>query len=523
MALTVRLALGAAALAAATSLLALDRAGDGPQAAAAEAASASPATADAAAQRSWQYGSLRFVPCEIGAPNSGVTTAAWCNDFEVPEDRAHPDGRRIHLKLAVIRSEAGDAALADPLVLLAGGPGQAATESFAATGWYADLLRHRHAILLDQRGTGGSNPLTCKDTAAALDEQAADSSRERIEQAHEATRKCLAEISHHADPRFYTTTDAVADLEAVRQALGAPQLNLYGVSYGTRMAQQYLMRHPDAVRSVVLDSPVPNQLVLGEDFAQNLQQALEAQFARCAATPACKERFGEPMATLLALKAKLEQEPHEFTIRDPRTFAEARKTLDADALVSVVRMFAYTPATAALIPLAVDQASRGDATALLGQAALVTGDLATSITGGMELSVICSEDADLLQPRAEDATTVLGTELLDTIRAQCAGWPRGTRPADFHAPLKSDKPVLILSGEFDPVTPRAYGDAILLGLPHGRHLTAPGQGHSVGIGGCMPQLVASFIDEADATGLDADCLARLGPTPFFLDFNGAAP
>src|SRR5690606_13994854 len=103
----------------------------------------------------------------------------------------------------------------------------------------------------------------------------------------ESTRTCLEALADKADPRFYTTTDAVADLEALRQTLGGPKFNLVGVSYGTRVAQQYLKRHPEGVRSIVLDSPVPNELVLGVEFGRNLDDALKAQFARCQADADC--------------------------------------------------------------------------------------------------------------------------------------------------------------------------------------------------------------------------------------------
>ena len=139
-------------------------------------------------------------------------------------------------------------------------------------------------LLLDQRGTGGSHPLDCKQ---ALDDTDAQSANDiDLAKIRAATQSCLDEVAQNADPAQYTTTAAVHDLEALRQALGAPQFNLVGVSYGTRVAQQYLRSHPDGVRSVVLDSPVPNELVLGSEFARNLDAALKAQFAACTHTPA---------------------------------------------------------------------------------------------------------------------------------------------------------------------------------------------------------------------------------------------
>ncbi|MCW8807830.1 MAG: alpha/beta hydrolase, partial [Rhodanobacter sp.] len=250
--------------------------------------------------RTWKLGSLTLTACELARPNSGLSTAAWCAQFPVPENRADPHSRRIALKLAVLRS-AADVADANMLVFLAGGPGQAATDSAGmVASVLKPLLAHHNVLLLDQRGTGGSNPLSCKEPDADVspgDEDSLDAEKMRADAAD-----CLKQVEPRADPRYYTTTIATRDLEDVRQALGSPPVDLIGVSYGTRMAQQYLRRYPDAVRSMVLDSVVPNPLVLGEDFSRNLEQALKAQFARCTAQPACRQHFGDPYQTLYQLR-----------------------------------------------------------------------------------------------------------------------------------------------------------------------------------------------------------------------------
>jgi len=475
------------------------------------------------APRTWRLGSLTFEACELGARHSGASTAAWCNAFEVPENRDDPDSRRITLRLAVVRSDAGDAARKDMVLMLAGGPGQAATESFANTTWYRSILKHRHVVLLDQRGTGGSHPLSCPEAEKAAWAEEARMTEPDFDKVREWTRNCLDEVRRDADPRYYTTTVAAEDLEDVRRALGAPEFNVIGVSYGTRMAQQYLMRHPDGVRSLVLDSPVPNEAILGEDFARNLESALDRQFAACTADPACNKRFGDPWTTLRRLKAELAEHPRRVKIRDPQTYEETEQLLGPATLALVARMYAYSPETAALLPLSIDAAAAGNPGPLLAQAKLMTGDLGDDMNGGMSMSILCSEDADRLQPRPEDADTVLGNHLIDGILAQCSVWPHGTRPDDFHAPVTTGKPVLVLSGELDPVTPPAYGETIMAGLSNARHLILKGQGHAVFARGCMPQLLDEFIARNDPAGLDAACLDRLGPTPAFIHFNGATP
>jgi pimeloyl-ACP methyl ester carboxylesterase len=483
-------------------------------------ASASTAAVAPAPAATWKLGSLTLTACELAAPNSGLSTAAWCADFPVPENRADPHSRTIKLKLAVLRSRA-QVASPDMLAFLAGGPGQAATDSAAQVATVLKpLLAHRHVLLLDQRGTGGSNALSCKESAATTtpDDSTFDADKLRA-----AAAQCLKLLAGHADPRYYTTTIAAQDLEDVRKAIGSPQFDLLGVSYGTRMAQQYLMRFPQSVRSVVLDSAVPNSLALGEDFARNLDDALKAQFARCTAEPACKKQFGDPDQTLYQLRDALRANPHQVSFRDPQNYQTVKQMLDEDSLASVVRMFAYTPATAALLPLSIDAAAHGDVGPLLGQAKLLNGELSELMGSGMQYSVICSEDADLLAVRPQDAQTILGTRMVDALKAVCSVWPKGTRPADFHAPLKTDKPVLLLAGQYDPVTPPRYAEEVAKGLPNARVLTLKGQAHSVMATGCTPQLIQHFIEKLDPKTLDASCLDRLQPTPIFIDFNGATP
>ena len=469
--------------------------------------------------KEFTLGTLKFSACELAQKRSGATTAAYCAPFQVAEDPEQKQGRRIDLNLALIKSEA-EAADADIVVFLAGGPGQAAIENWPQIApALAPLRRHHHILLLDQRGTGKSNALDCARASAKSDAEEPD----EIEAVRNNTRACLAEVQGHADPRLYTTTIAAHDLEAVRIALGAPTFDLVGVSYGTRMAQQYLMRYPDGVRSAVLDSVVPNEVVLAADFAANLERALKLQFAHCVQTPPCAKAFADPYASLTRLREALRAKPQDYTYRDPITFEPKHRPLNEYTVAGLVRIFAYTPETAALLPLSIAEALRGNYTPLAGQSQLLTTDLAELRDNGMQTSVICSEDADLLTPRPQDRDTVLGTALLDVIAAQCAVWPRGTRPADFHAPLKSDKPILILEGELDPVTPPAYGEQVLKGLGNARLLVAKGQGHNVIGRGCMPRLVEDFVAGLAPKQLDAGCIDVLGPLPPLIDFNGPSP
>jgi len=485
---------------------------------AAEPASTAPAPVRNA-DGSITAGSLVFKPCELAAPQTGATTSAYCAPFSVPENWDAPTGRRIDLKLAMLASTAA-APPADPVVLIAGGPGQSATEAWPqASSSFTPMREKRNILLLDQRGTGGSNALTC---ARGLDDVETESSFD-LDRVRAQTKACLDKVSAHADPRFYTTTMALRDLEALREALGSPRFNLVGASYGTRVAQEYAKAHPDAVRTVLLDSAVPNDNALGSDFAGNLDAALKAQFAVCAADAKCAKAFGDPWANLQKLRAILNEKSVEVSYRDPVDNAQKTMHLGADTLAALGRMYAYMPETSALLPLGISRAVAGDYAPLAGQAQMLGQQMKSLADNAMQLSVVCSEDADRIVARDADKDALLGSRFAEVLAAECAIWPHGTRPANFNAPLAGDVPVLIIGGEFDPVTPPRYAEAIVKTLPKGRVLIAKGQGHSVLGRGCFPRLAARFIDTRDALSLDAGCVKDFSPIPAFIDFNGAAP
>jgi len=378
-------------------------------------------------------------------------------------------------------------------------------------------MKDRGIVLVDQRGTGKSNPLNCKNEAS--DQFGSDPAAART-----WIEGCIAALSAKADLRRYTTTDAVADLDAVRKAIGADKLNLIGVSYGTRMAQQYALRHPQHVRTVTLDSPVPNTLGLGNIFAGNLDSALQAQFALCKESPACKGRMGDPRAELQSVLTRLRANPVQVTYRDGSTGEEVTETMTADHVAGLVRMYSYMPAAGALLPQLIHEASQGRYANLMALAKMMQSDMQDAMSMGMQMSVICTEDAASMVTRAEDADTVLGNRMVEAMAAMCQAWPKGDKPADFNTPLKGDLPVLVLTGEFDPVTPPRYGEQIAnTGLPNARWLNLKGQGHNVIGAGCMPKLFAQFIEKADAKALDAKCLDKLAYVPPFTSNNGWEP
>jgi len=461
-------------------------------------------------------GSIALAPCTLATPGSPATVAAFCGGLEVAEDRAAAGGRRIELALALVPSRARHPR-PDPVFMLAGGPGQSARESFpAVAAAFVDVLRERDVILVDQRGTGGSNALDCgapqdDDGLTSID---ADSARRSAE-------RCLAALD--ADPRHYTTSDAVRDLEAVREAIAAPHVNLVGISYGTRVALEYLRRHPQRTRTVVLDGVVPPGLALGSEHARNLEVAVDGQFALCEADDACRREFGAPRVLLDRLLADLDAQPRTVRYRDPLTDAVHEDAMTRATVANLVRLYAYSPLLAASLPRTLAEAAAGRPEVLMAQARLADAMVGEQIASGLQLSVICTEDADRLRADPADADTLMGTAFVASLLAQCEVWPRGARPGDFNEPVRSDVPALLLSGEFDPVTPPRYAETVLEYLPNGRHLVGRGQGHNLLPAGCVPQLVSRFIASADAAALDAGCLDRLAPPPPVLGAHGWDP
>ena len=211
------------------------------------------------------------------------------------------------------------------------------------------------------------------------------------------------------------------------------------------------------------------------------------------------------------------------TYRDPLTDVERTERMTAPRIAGVIRLYAYVPTLAAMLPFTLAEAAAGRPQRLMAQASMMESLVGEQLDLGLQLAVACTEDAPLLERLPAGGKTLLGEDFVGAMVAQCSVWPRGRVPADFHAPLVSDVPALLLSGELDPVTPPRYGDEVLAGLAHGRHLVARGQGHNVMVAGCMPRLIGQFVRSADASSLDVRCLDGLAATPPFGGAYGWEP
>lgn len=463
-----------------------------------------------------QDAGIEMENCELRVPGTPLTAVAQCGYYTVPENPAEPDGRQIDLHVARVPAR-GRVNEPDPLVFFAGGPGQAATETWPVLGHALyRVTDSRDVILVDQRGTGLSNPLDCPQMSLE-DMLAAD-----IEDLGPATRECLAGLD--GDPRFYTTTIAMQDMDVVLQAMGYEQVNLLGVSYGTRAAQVYLRMFPERVRSVVLDSVVPQTLILGSEHGMKLDQAIERVLWGCEADADCRAAFPGTHDKLRNLIAYAEEQAPEVTINHPNTGKPVNMPFDRDVLASALRFLSYSADTQALLPLLIfEAATENRFDRITSQMLLATAGLAEGLSRGMEMSVMCAEDYPFFPDASGQDRYLLGDAMFEAIETQCQIWPRGEVPDGFHDPIQSDVPVLLLSGEYDPVTPPEYADQAMTRLGNATHLVAPGQGHSVTGRGCMGRLVSEFIAAADASELDTACLNDMMPSPYFLDLTGPKP
>jgi len=444
---------------------------------------------------------------------------AQCSRLLVAENPDEPEGRTLELYVARVPAQSGTPK-ADPLVLIAGGPGQSAIDFYLQLRQaFEPVRRNRDILLLDQRGTGRSaEGLECP-VPDEIDFQTA-----AVEIVNELVTSCLSGLER--DPRFYTTSIAVSDLEQLRQELGIEEWNLYGVSYGTRVAQHYLRRYPERTRTIILDGVVPPTLILGPDIAAAAQEAFDGIVARCQADSKCNERFGDIAAKFREARARIAETAPVVTQANGETGERDEVIVREDHLLGLTRLMSYSATTAALLPQIIETAYSGQYEALLSQAEIFIGGVEQSVSFAMANSVACSEDIAFVEDR--DAPfgdgTYLGSTVMDAMLVICDRWPTGPMDADFKEPVVSDRPVLLLSGSDDPATPARYADRVIReGLRNSVHLIAQNQGHGLAAVGCVPELMERFIEAGSTEDVDAACLDRARPAPFFLSLAGPAP
>jgi pimeloyl-ACP methyl ester carboxylesterase len=455
---------------------------------------------------------LTLEPCRL----PGVDAAASCGTLDVWEDRAAKKGRRIGINVAIVPARIRTHE-PDPILVFAGGPGQGAVALASdVMPLFARLNDLRDIVFIDQRGTGSSHPLDCdEDEDSPLQSVFEDALPDEL------VRKCLAQLD--ADPRQYVTSIAVEDIDDVRSALGYAKVNLWGGSYGTRVELEYVRRHGEHVRSMVLDGVAPATMKLPLSFVADGDAALGKLVADCQADALCRLTYPDLHGTIESLRERLARRPVRAAIQDPRT--GERETIEVTENVFLSGLFRplYVAELASLLPFGIASAARGDFSPLLAQNLEFADDVSENLSLGMHLAVVCSEDIPLVTPADLSAAdrSFFGRALVNDFVRACRDWPRGRVPEDYYTPVTSDVPTLALSGGIDPATPPRHAQQVVATLPNARHLVAPHLGHGVSLHGCAPRLVEEFIRKASARDLDGSCLEKI-PRPLYVLPLGAS-
>jgi pimeloyl-ACP methyl ester carboxylesterase len=457
--------------------------------------------------------------CRLQHPLRLSSIAARCGVLRVAEDPDQASGRTIGLSVVVVPA-LNRRAEAAPLFLLAGGPGQAATDLYVSyAGAFARINRNHDIVVVDQRGTGRSEPLFCSYQ---------DDWRETGDPLPALREETLACLKKYGDRvRYYTSSVAVRDLDLVREALGYREIDLYAASYGTRMAELYMRRYPKSTHAVILDGVIYPQQAIGPDTPLDGEHALNLILERCRAAPDCAAAYPDLRREFDALRARFGPESTALTLSDPSTGEPLEIEFNRSVFSAALRFLSYNAPQASLLPALIHQAAIGRLAPLAAQTVMMAREVRGQIASGMQNTIVCSEDVPFFASspidRRKIEETYQGMDQLDALTEICKLWPHGAVDADLHSALHSGVPSLLLSGEADPVTPPAGAERLAQGLERHRHLILAGEGHGQVATGCVPKLMAEFLDSAQPQTLDAACLDQHHPAPFFVNLTGPAP
>jgi pimeloyl-ACP methyl ester carboxylesterase len=460
---------------------------------------------------------ISLQPCEVPSTQPNATEKALCASYEVFENRAAKSGRKIALKIVVFPAT-GKEKVQDPLLYIPGGPGSSATEDAP---YVADELKaireRRDFVFIDQRGTGGSNPLNCKlFDDADLQTYLGDYFP------LEAVKKCRAQLETRADLRLYTTVIAMEDFDDVRKALGYSQINLIGGSYGTRAVQVYLKNYPSSVRAIILHGVSLTGQFMPRDFPQHTERALNGVVDECEADESCHAAFPQLPEDVKNVLKRLLSGPVAVDMKKPQSSETIRVELSRNLAAEAVRYMLYQAGAARPLPLLLHLAAQGNFVPLAETALFYRQQIVASGSTGMYLSVTCAEDLPMIKPgegERNGLNTFLGDYRLRQQRAACELWPRGTIPNNYAEPTRSNVPALILTGQWDPVTPPLYGATAAKFLPNSLQVIVPHGGHGFnGLEGidCIDRLIAAFVESGTTKGLDTSCVAKIRRQGFIL-------
>ncbi len=450
---------------------------------------------------------LALKPCHP----EGVKQELRCGMLMVPENRAKPQGRRLALEVIVVPARKQPAK--EPIFFLDGGPGQMA--SYKAPGFAQQpFTDDNDMVLVNFRGTGAATRLDCPQ--GGTDEHP-QNYMEPLFREGMAYAACARVLSKNADLTQYTTDAATDDLEDARKALGYSKINLLGGSYGTRAAMVYIKRHGENVRAAILSGIDAFEDRGPLNHASAAKRAFDILAQQCVADAACHRAFPDPQADLDAVLAQLKARPAKVILKHPKTGKPLTVSLTDSAFGDGLRVMLYDETMTRRVPLFLKRARGGDHQPFAKVAMEHGRSLKQDIAMGLLLSVSCSEDVNRIRPE-EVAKATAGSFIGDyRVRGQmaaCSVWPKANLPADDLAPYKSDVPVLLISGNLDPVTPPHWGEVTAKYFPNSLHIVAPGA--HVSDSDCLDGIMKQFLKTATVKGLDTSCVIKAKLPPFAL-------
>ncbi|MEP7288829.1 MAG: alpha/beta fold hydrolase [Chloroflexota bacterium] len=458
-----------------------------------------------------------LAPCkfDVGLGAAKYQIDAKCAVVPVPEDWSKPDGKKLDIHVTVLAATKSNKQ-AEPIFYFEGGPGASAITNFGQTFYaaYRSLRESYDVVLIDQRGTGSSSSLQCTEVT---DQELADLSKaqddkEGTAQFIERIKACLTRLSATTDPALYTSKVFADDTDAVRIALGYDKVNVYGSSYGTWLGQIYLGRHGDHIKAIVLDSVAGPWNFYLLDASKNAQASLDKVFALCKADSTCNQIYPDLPSKLKQVLDKLDKEPTKTFGLGTLTLKSYPVTMTRSRFLEVLRSALYLSANISVIPQMVVQAANGDFTLSAAQLTLEA-ELASQVSLGMYYSVHCSESLPfytdaLIERYKSDSFYGAGVDGDKELAETCKAWRSAELdPADV-APVKSDRPVLILGGALDPITAVAFGQETNQRLTHSTLVVFPYQAHVPLVGSkCAQNITKAFFD-APEKAIDTSCVAN---------------
>ena len=450
---------------------------------------------------------LLLEPCQL----TGVEGETRCGSYEVFENRAAKSGRTINLKIVILKALSKTPA-PDPIFWLHGGPGAAATDSLAlgVRGPLAPSRQERDLVFVDQRGTGGSNPLKCNLEDDPQDMQ--DFFGELFPR--DKVLKCRQKLEKIADLKLYTTPIAMDDLEEVRSALGYGKINLFGASYGTFAAQIYMRRHPESVRSVVLVGVATPNIKQPLLFPRSAQHAMELLFTDCAADELCRKTYPDLPKEFNAVLDRFAKGPLTVELINPATKKREQVKLPRSNFVERIRLSMYTTNSQRFVPFIIHRAFLNDY--IPWEEGAVRLSPGAGLARGMYMTVTCSEGAHFITDKdlvEETRGTFVGQERVTRHIEACKDWPKGEIPPNYIDLVKSDLPVLMISGDADGSSPLWFGESAARLLPNGRQVKIRYYGHQMD-GDCVQGIMQKFIAAGSSKDLDTSCTQTIRRPPF---------